>query len=78
MTVFKDMFRDGNICDICRTNLFVKFIGYRSFNLGGHEEGKPNEVRKVVTAEMHELAKLYEVFQNVSECDQEINNLKKP
>ena len=79
MTVFKDilhMFRDGNICDICRTNIFVKFIGYRHFNLRRHEEGKHNEARKVVMAEMRELAKLHEVFQNVSECDQVINNLK--
>ena len=74
MTVFKDilhMFRDGNICNICRTNLFVKLIGYRRINLGRHEEDKHNKVRKVVMAEMHEIAKLYEVFQNVSECDQE-------
>ena len=47
-------------------DIFVKFIGYRRINLGRHEESKQDEVRKVAMAEMRELAKLYEVFQNVS------------
>ena len=58
-------FRDGEIGDICRTNKFIRLIGYRHFNLRRHEVGKQDEVRKVVMAEMRELAKLFQTFQSL-------------
>jgi len=40
-------------------------IGYRHFCLRRHASGKQDEVRKVVMAEMRELAKLYQAFKDL-------------
>jgi len=58
-------FRDGEIGDTCRSNKTIKMIGYRHFCLRRHETGKQDEVRKVVMAEMRELAKLYQAFKDL-------------
>jgi len=49
-------FRDGEIGDTCRSNKTIKMIGYRHLCLRRHETGKQDEVRKVMMAEMRELA----------------------
>ena len=59
-------FRDGEVGDFCRTNKTIKLIGYRHFNLRRHEEGKQDEIRKTIMAEMRELTKLFFCFQNLS------------
>jgi len=58
-------FRDGEIDDTCRTNKTIKMIGYRLFCLRRHETGKQDEVRKVVMAEIRELAKLFQAFKDL-------------
>jgi len=58
-------FRDGEIDDTCRTNNTIKMIGYRHFCLRRHETGKQDEVRKVVMAEMRELANLFQAFKEL-------------
>jgi len=40
-------------------------IGYRRFYLRRHESGKQDDVRKVVMAELRELAKLYQAFKEL-------------
>ncbi|XP_061182956.1 uncharacterized protein LOC133191225 [Saccostrea echinata] len=59
-------FRQGEIGDFCRTNKTIKLIGYKHFNLRRHEEGKQDEVRKIIMAEMRELSKLFFCFKNLS------------
>lgn len=55
-------FRDGEVRDFCQTNKTIKLVGYRHFNLRRHEEGKQDEIRKTIMAEMRELTKLFFCF----------------
>lgn len=59
-------FREGEVGDFCRTNKTIKLIGYKHFNLRRHEEGKQDEVRKTIMAEMRELSKLFFCFRSLS------------
>lgn len=49
-------FQDDAVGRICRTNETIIIVGYRHFNLRRHEEGKEDEVRKVVMSEMRTIA----------------------
>lgn len=59
-------FRDGQVGELCRSDPMIKLIGFRHFNLRRHETGKENEVKRVVMAEMRELARLYLTFCDIS------------
>lgn len=77
---FRDIlnrFRDGEIGYLCRSNKTLKLIGYRHFNLRRHEDGKQDEVRKVVMAEMRELGKLFLTFQNLTSTDNIVEDMLK-
>ena len=39
-------FRDGKVGALCRSDPFIKLIGFRHFNLRKHEKGKENEVKR--------------------------------
>ncbi|XP_060582162.1 uncharacterized protein LOC132738621 isoform X2 [Ruditapes philippinarum] len=56
-------FHDDFVGNLCRTNDIIIMIGYRHFNLRRHENGKEDEVRKVVMSEMRSLARLYSEFE---------------
>jgi hypothetical protein len=56
-------FQDDFVGNLCRTDETIIVVGYRHFNLRRHEEGKEDEVRKVVMSEMRTLARLYSEFQ---------------
>jgi chorismate mutase len=68
-------FRDGEVGDTCRTDKFIKVIGYRHFNLRRHETGKQDEVRKVVMAEMRELAKLLQTFKSLCNTEKTVEDM---
>lgn len=59
-------FRDGQVGELCRSDPIIKLIGFSHFNLRRHETGKENEVKRVVMAEMRELARLYLTFCDIS------------
>nr|XP_022287160.1 uncharacterized protein LOC111099929 isoform X5 [Crassostrea virginica] len=68
-------FRDGKVGALCRSDPFIKLIGFRHFNLRKHEKGKENEVKRVVMAEMRELARLFLTFCEIS-GESETNSLE--
>lgn len=68
-------FRDGPVGNMCRTNETVKLVGYRHFCLRRHEEGKHDETRKVVMAEMRELSKLVLEFKSISGEDKSAEDM---
>lgn len=57
-------FNDDRVGNLCRTNETIVLVGYRHYNLRRHEEGKEDEVRKVVMTEMRILARLYNEFES--------------
>lgn len=69
-------FRDGQVGELCRSNPIIKLIGFKHFNLRRHETGKENEVKKVVMAEIRELARLNLIFCDIS-GDSETNSVEK-
>ena len=68
-------FREGEVGTLCRENEMVQMIGYRHFNLRRYEEGKQDEVRKVIMAEMRELSRLYIKFQSLAGDDKSIEDM---
>ncbi|XP_053376994.1 uncharacterized protein LOC123549558 [Mercenaria mercenaria] len=59
-------FVDGQAGDLIRKNTEIQIIGYKHFNMRKHEEGKADEVRKVVMSDMRELARLFLKFQEIT------------
>ncbi|XP_060557541.1 uncharacterized protein LOC132717962 isoform X2 [Ruditapes philippinarum] len=58
-------FVDGEVGNLIRNNNILQIIGYKHFNMRRHEEGKGDEVRKVVMSDMRELARLYLTFSEI-------------
>lgn len=58
-------FVDGEVGDLIRKSTEIQIVGYKHFNMRRHEEGKADEVRKVVMSDMRELARLYLTFTEI-------------
>ena len=74
-TDYLNRFRDGEVGNLIRNNDTIKLIGYRHFSLRRHEDGKRDEIRKVVMAEMRELARLYLKFIEIIGEDKEVEEM---